>query len=373
MALSLKTFCLELFDALRQRYQVLAVSSPGPELRTITERGTPAVAVKMQRRISPVADLRSLIMLVRLFRRERPDMVHSITPKAGLLSMVAARIAGVPVRLHSFTGLVFPTAHGFKQRLLMTTDRLTCACATHIHAEGQGVRSDLLGYGITKKEVRVLHHGNIRGIDLPYYTLDNGIRDKAAAIRAEYGIADDTFVFIYAGRLVRDKGLVELMDAYSKLKKDGYRICLMLVGNEETDDPLPQTTRSYIADEPTVHSKGKWVEDLRPYYAAADALVFPSYREGFPNVVLEAGAMGLPSVVTDINGSREIIKDGENGLVVPPHDADSLYVGMKTLIDDRCNAARMGTQARLEIEDKFDARDIRQALIDYYSEIMNIE
>ncbi|MDE6655073.1 MAG: glycosyltransferase, partial [Muribaculaceae bacterium] len=303
VALSLKTFCLELFDVMRSKYQVLAVASPGPELRTITERGTPAEAVKMERQIAPLADLRSLIELVRLFRRERPDMVHSITPKAGLLSMMAARIAGVPVRMHSFTGLVFPTSHGFKRRLLMLTDRLTCACATHIHAEGQGVRSDLLRYGITKKEVRVLHHGNIRGVDLSHYAADDAMRQKGASIRKRYGMAEDTFVFIFAGRLVRDKGIVELMDAYSRLREEGYRVGLLLVGVEESADPLPEPTHVAIADDPTVYFTAEWTDDLRPYYAAANAMVFPSYREGFPNVVLEAGAMGLPSVVTDINGS----------------------------------------------------------------------
>lgn len=370
VALSLKTFCLELFDVMRQKYQLLAVSSPGPELQTITERGTPAKAVKMERQISPIADLCSLIKLVRLFHRERPDMVHSITPKAGLLSMVAARITGVPVRLHSFTGLVFPTSRGFKRCLLMLTDRLTCACATHIHAEGQGVRSDLLGYGITKKEVRVLHHGNIRGIDMPLYTTDDAMRREAAAIRERYGMAEDTFAFIFAGRLVRDKGLVELMEAHARLRDEGYRTHLLLVGIEEPADPLPEQTRAVISADPTVHFTGKWVEDLRPYYMAAQALVFPSYREGFPNVVLEAGAMGLPSVVTDINGSREIIEDGNNGLVVPPHDAQALYTAMKSIVKNRAAASRMGAQARKEVEEKYDARDIRQALLDYYSEIL---
>ena len=370
MALSLKTFCLELFDVMRSKYQVLAVSSPGPELRTITERGTPAEAVKMERQIAPLADLRSLIGLVRLFRRERPDMVHSITPKAGLLSMVAARIAGVPVRLHSFTGLVFPTSHGFKRSLLMFTDRLTCACATHIHAEGQGVRSDLLGFGITKKEVRVLHHGNIRGVDLPHYAVDDAMRQKGAAIRKRHGMAEDAFVFIFAGRLVRDKGIVELMEAYSRLRKEGYSVGLLLVGVKESADPLPEQTNAAIAGDPTVYFTAEWTDDLRPYYAAADAMVFPSYREGFPNVVLEAGAMSLPSVETDINGSREIITDGHNGLVVPLRNSGALHAAMKALIGDRTASKRMGAQARIEIEEKFDAHDVRQALMDYYSEIL---
>lgn len=368
--LSLRTFCLDLFDELRGRYQLLAVSSPGADLDIVEQRGTPVRAVKMERRISVVSDLRSLVALVRLFRKERPDMVHSITPKAGLLSMVAAWIARVPVRLHSFTGLVSPTATGLQRLVLTATDRLTCACATHIHAEGEGVRADLIKCGITGKELTVLHHGNIRGVDLDCYRTSEEVSRKALAIREELGIPDGAFTFIYVGRVVRDKGICELIQAYSSLRREGRDIHLLLVGVEEPDDPLSPDTRRMIFDDPAIHFTEKWVNDLRPYYCAAQALVFPSYREGFPNVVLEAGAMCLPSVVTDINGSREIVSDGVNGLVVPPRDPGALCDAMKELIDNPDILPRMGASARKVVEEKFDARDVRAALIEYYADIL---
>ena len=166
---SLDTFCRGLLSELQQEcgYEVVAVSSPGDRLDTLAAReGVRTVAVPMERHISPLKDLKSLWRLLRVFRRERPAMVHSMTPKAGLLSMMAAWICRVPVRLHTFTGLVFPTATGLTQKILVFTDRLTCACATHIVPEGEGVRNDLTSYRITAKPLKVLGHGNVRGIDL---------------------------------------------------------------------------------------------------------------------------------------------------------------------------------------------------------------
>ena len=171
---SLNTFCRGLLRELREQggYEVVAVSSPGDALREIEEReGVRTVAVPMERHISPLRDLKSLLGLISVFRKEKPTMVHSMTPKAGLLSMMAAWFCRVPVRVHTFTGLVFPTATGLTQKILILTDRITCACATHIVPEGEGVKNDLANYRITKKPLKVLGHGNVRGIDLDHLSL----------------------------------------------------------------------------------------------------------------------------------------------------------------------------------------------------------
>lgn len=369
--LSLKTFCLDLFDELRGSYDLLAVSSPGDDLDVVARRGTRVRSVKMERQISLLADIRALFSLVRLFRNERPDMVHSITPKAGLLSMMAALIAGVPVRLHSYTGLVFPTATGLKRKVLIATDKITCACATHIHAEGAGVRSDLLNGGITKKPITVLGHGNIRGIDFDHFVSTPDLVQKALSLRHDYGVPDGTLTFLFVGRLVRDKGIVELIEAYRRLRADGCDVSLLLVGVEEEGDALPPDIRAVILEDPTIHFTKRWVDDVRPYYEAADVLVFPSYREGFPNVVLEAGAFSLPAIVTDINGSREIVSDGINGIIVQPRQSTPLYHAMKSLVGSPAAIKEMGESALKNVKEKFDARDIRQALKNYYSEILN--
>ena len=210
---SLNRFCYGVLKELSLTYDVVGLSSPGPIIDTIREReGVRIIAVPMERRISLFKDIRSLFSLIRVFRTERPDMVHSMTPKAGLLCMIAAKITGVPVRVHTFTGLVFPTAVGLKKQVLMLTDRITCACATHVIPEGQGVKADLENYGITRKPMRVLGYGNVRGVDMDFYSRRQEVMEKASLIRD-----DKCFTFLTVGRLVRDKGINELIAAFKRL------------------------------------------------------------------------------------------------------------------------------------------------------------
>ncbi|WP_304806216.1 glycosyltransferase, partial [uncultured Muribaculum sp.] len=299
---------------LTKEYEVGVLSSPGEEWAMLDKYGDAVkrLEVPMERHISPLRDLRSLWRLVRVFRRERPDMVHSMTPKAGLLCMLAAWITRVPVRVHMFTGLVFPTATGLKRRILMATDRLTCACATHVLPEGEGVKRDLLNNGITRKPIKVLGYGNCRGIDLDRFdpTLSE-VQAEAAKLRKP-----EVFTFIAIGRLVGDKGINELVAAFSCLNRELPATRLILVGPQEKElDPLSPATLSEIESNPAIEAVGNQA-DVRPWLAAADCHVLASYREGFPNVVIEAGAMGLPSIVTDINGANEIIVEGKNGTIV---------------------------------------------------------
>lgn len=369
---SLDTFCNGLLQELRVRegYEVVAVSSPGTELGTVAVReGCRTVAVPMERHISPLKDLKSLVGLIRVFRREKPTMVHSMTPKAGLLSMMAAWICRVPVRLHTFTGLVFPTATGLTQKILILTDRITCACATHIVPEGEGVKNDLINYRITGKPLKVLGQGNVRGIDLGHY--DPGlpeVQTEAAKIRRP-----GVFTFVFVGRLVRDKGINELVAAFDRLNREIPATRLILVGRQESrlDPLLPETLAVMAANSDIEAVGGK--SDVRPWLAASDALVFPSYREGFPNVVIEAGAMGLPSIVTDINGSREIIIEDKNGTVIPPRDADALYRAMKRMVTDPVSASRMGAAARPLVASRYEQGYVRRCLKEYYREITLIQ
>lgn len=367
---SLNTFCKGLFKELQEHdgYEVVAVSSPGPALDEIrTREGVKTYAVAMERHISPLKDFVSLWRLIKVFHRERPTIVHSITPKAGLLSMMAAWIWRVPVRLHTFTGLVFPTATGLKQKILIATDRLTCACATHIVPEGVGVKNDLTAYKITKKPLKVLGHGNIRGIDLDRFNPDlKDVRSEAAKIRK-----DGILTFVFIGRLVGDKGINELVEAFCSLNLKYPKTRLILVGGKEQNlDPLRPETLCEIEINPSIEAVGRQ-SDVRPWLVASDIFVFPSYREGFPNVVIEAGAMGLPSIVTDINGSREIIIDGRNGLIIPPRSIDSLYRTMEMFVTDPELARRLAVEARLLIASRFEQSYVRRCLKEYYKEILN--
>lgn len=323
----------------------------------------------MERHISMLKDCKSLWQMWRVFLKEKPTMVHSMTPKAGMICMVAAWMAHVPVRVHTFTGFVFPTATGLKRRILMATDWLTCACATHVIPEGEGVKNDLLKNGITKKPLKVLGYGNVRGVNMKRYSLREDVRRKME----ENCLRDDSkFTFLFVGRIVRDKGINELCAAFERLHRDFSNTRLVLVGPYEDNlDPISEESRRIIRENDAIETFGtKTGEELLAYYAAADCFVLPSYREGFPNTVLEAGAMGLPSIVTDINGSREIIVEGENGMVIPPHNADALFEAMFTMINDKMAREKMAGKAREMIATRFEQGYVRKCLYEFYEDIL---
>ena len=361
MPQSLNTFCKEILKELSAEYDVIAVSSPGEALEEVHQReGVRVIAVPMHRRISLLNDLKSLWKMWRVMRRERPEMVHSMTPKAGLICMLSAWLARVPRRVHTFTGLVWPTSTGLKRRILMTTDWLTCACATHVIPEGEGVKNDLLNHHITRKPIKVLGYGNIRGINLSDYDP-----------QAYSAIARTGFTFVFIGRIVRDKGINELVEAFDRLHREHDDVRLVIVGPQEDDlDPVTPQTLERIKRGEGIEAVGRQ-SNVKPFYADADALVFPSYREGFPNVVIEAGAMGLPSIVTDINGSREIIIDGKNGVIIPPQDVNALYEAMKSFVEHPDLVARLAAEARPLIASRYEQGFVRRCLYDFYHEILN--
>ena len=362
---SLETFCKDMLRELNQRYEIVAVSSPLPELEVVaTREGVRTIAVKMERRISLKRDIVSLWQMYKVMRRERPWMVHSMTPKAGLMCMVAAWLARVPRRVHTFTGLVWPTATGLNRMILKTTDRILCACATHIIPEGNGVKNDLINGKITRKPMKVLANGNVRGIELDHYRRTAEVEEEAAKIRKE-GVL--TFVFI--GRLVRDKGIHELVEAFVRLNKENPYTRLVLVGRTEAElDPLNEETQHIIDTHDAIEAVGSQ-KDVRPWLAASDVLAFPSYREGFPNVVIEAGAMGLPSIVTNINGCNEIIIPGENGVIIPPRDADALYEAMREMSENDEKRVYLTKNARESVASRFDCQIVRRALYDFYASL----
>ena len=361
--MSLNTFCRGQLKMLSQYYDVIAVSSPDSELQELKEReGVKTIAVPMERHISIFKDISSLLNMIKVFRRERPDIVHSMTPKAGLISMLAARITGVPVRMHTYTGLVFPTETGMKQKILIWMDRLLCACATYINPEGKGVMNDLIKFGITKKPLHIIANGNVRGINLDVYSRNEDVMKKAETLRD-----DSRFTFCFVGRLVGDKGLNELVAAFEQLKKDGVKnIRLLMVGpKEEQLDPLKAETVDMMNGDDDIILCGMQT-DVRAYYAASDTFVFPSYREGFPNTVLEAGAMGLPAIVTDINGCNEIITNDVNGVIIPSHSEKALYDAMKYFVENDGKIKEMGVNARRVIETKFEQKMIWAELLKVY-------
>lgn len=365
--ISLEAFCNGMLKELSEKYEMIALSSPGEEMKTVADReGVRTIEVSMERHIAICKDIIALFKLICVFLRERPIMVHSMTPKAGLLCMMAAWLTRVPVRVHTFTGLVFPTSTGIKRKILMATDWLTCTCATHIIPEGEGVKNDLLRNGITKKPLKVLGYGNVRGIDMVRFDRRPEVMTLAQEIRK-----DDVFTFVFVGRIVRDKGINELCQAMEMLSGIAPARLLLIGPYEDELDPISLHSKDIIENNPSVEYLGsKYGDELLACFAAADCFVFPSYREGFPNTVLEAGAMGLPSLVTDINGSREIISQGENGFIIPPKDANALYKAMLDMIRNKPARERMAANARKMIASRFEQGFVRKCLLDFYDEIL---
>ena len=367
---SLDVFCRGMLKELSEKYKVVALSSPGKPLDRVREReGVRTIAVPMERHISLKKDLKALLSMIKTLRKERPYMIHSMTPKAGLLCMVAGKLTGVPVRIHTFTGLVWPTSTGLKRKILMLTDKLTCACATHIIPEGEGVKNDLIAGKITKKPLKVLGYGNVMGVDMEHFSR----RPEVLKLAEELNLRDASkFTFLFVGRIVKDKGINELVNAFKKLYSEYPDIRLIMVGPYEDNlDPINQETRDAISAYDNIVVVGKKMgEELLAYYAAADCFVMPSYREGFPNTVLEAGAMGLASIVTDINGSREIIVDGENGMIVPPQNEERLYQAMKVMLTSQADREKLAGNARKMIADRFEQSFVRKCLYEYYDEVI---
>ncbi len=346
-------------------FEVVGVAADTGRMEGIARReGVRCVDLPMHREISPMADLRSLWRMIRLIHRERPDIVHANTPKGSLLALVASWLCRVPVRIYYVTGLRFETATGAMRTLLKTMERITCRCATEVIPEGDGVARTLRAEGITRRPLRKVHNGQIRGINLEYL--------NPGQVKVERTTQPGVTTFIFIGRIVGDKGISELAWAFDRLYRDtGGNVRLLLVGDyEDALDPVDDSARRLLRENPAVTFAGLQ-SDIRPWLAASDVLVLPSYREGFPNVVLEAGAMGLPVVVTDVNGADEVITEGYNGLIVPRRDADALYKAMSRMHSEPEERRAMAAVARGVIVEKFDRHDIWVAMRKRYIELLN--
>lgn len=355
---------------LNQYFEIVCVSGEGKDLDEMKEReGVETFPIEMERKISPFKDFISLIKLYFLFLKEKPQIVHSITPKAGLLTMLAGKMAGVPIRMHTFTGLIFPTKKGFVQKLLIKTDQLLCWSATNIYPEGKGVKEDLIKYKITSKYLKVLANGNVNGIDLDFFSKNKINLTEQNTLKNELNIHNNDFVFIFVGRLVSDKGINELIEAFSNIKESNVK--LILVGPLESElDPLLPQTLIEITNNQNIISVG-FQKDVRPYLALANVFVFPSYREGFPNVVMQAGAMELPSIVSDINGCNEIIIEGVNGTIIPAKNSDEILKAMLKLLSDNnyCNALK--NNARSMIQSRYEQSVVWNALLNEYEVLIS--
>lgn len=372
--LSLNVLLKGQLSFLNRHFDIIGISSKGELLDEVSKReGVVVIPVEMERGISPLKDYKSLMKLYRVIKLEKPDIVHSITPKAGLLTMLAGKMAGVPIRIHTFTGLIFPSKKGLLRNLLIKMDQLLCWAATDIYPEGLGVKNDLFKFKITTKPLKVIANGNVNGIDLTYFSIDNCDQQNLQNLRMNLNILPQDFVFVFVGRLVGDKGINELVEAFKALRNTPIikgSIKLILVGPLETElDPLLDVTLKEIQSNPNIISVG-FQKDVRPYFAISDALVFPSYREGFPNVVMQAGAMGLPAIVSDINGCNEIVVEGENGMIIPVKNSVAIQEAMNRLLVDKNYFSILKQNARKMISERYEQQVVWDALLKEYKELI---
>ncbi|KAA5825601.1 glycosyltransferase family 4 protein [Algibacter amylolyticus] len=321
-----------------EHYDIIGVSSNDKHnsLKKIAlQESIPTIGIDMTRKITPFKDLVSAYKLYKLFKKEKPFIVHSHTPKAGTLSMIAAKFAGVPHRLHTIAGLPLLVATGKKRWLLNTVEKITYAFATMIYPNSHGLYHIILEESFTTtKKLKVIANGSSNGIDVEQFNPNIFDINKKKNLKASLNINETDFVFLFVGRLVADKGIKELLEAFNSISKTYKNVKLLLVGDFETElDPLDERTLEIKDTNPQIISTG-WATDVRPYFAIADVLAFPSYREGFPNVVMQAGAMELPAIVTNINGCNEIIIEGENGCIIPVRDAEALYDAMLNVYNE---------------------------------------
>jgi glycosyltransferase involved in cell wall biosynthesis len=320
----------------KKYYSVTLVSAQKEQLAQLAkEQGVAYFPLEMTRKITPLQDLRCLIQLIRFLREEKPHIIHSHTPKAGIIGMLAAFIARIPVRMHTVAGLPLMEAKGLKKRILYALERLTYRCATHVYPNSEGLMDFIQEKKLAgNTPLKRLGRGSSNGIDVDYFNPDLISAKRQDELRKQWKIGHDDFVFLFIGRLVGDKGVNELVAAFEQLANKIPAVKLLLVGPQEpTLDPLDQVTITAIDKNPNILSTG-YQKDVRPFLKMAQVFVFPSYREGFPNVVLQAGAMGVACIVSDINGCNEIIEDEVNGFVVPPKQVQPLTKKMQSLYED---------------------------------------
>jgi len=360
---------------MQQYYDVTIICSDKQRLKKVGEaEGVKTYPVGLTRRITPLKDLIALWKLYRYFRKEKPDIVHTHTPKAGLIGMLAARWAKVPHRLHTVAGMPLMETTGLKRKILHLTEKITYRCAQHIYPNSKGLQEFIVKNRFCPEtQLKIIGNGSSNGIDTTYFIPKFLTHIQKEALKEKLGIPMNAFIFCFVGRLVKDKGINELVQAFTEVHRTFLYAKLLLVGPLERElDPLTPETENEIKYNPNIFSVG-FQADVRPYLAISDIFVFPSYREGFPNVVMQAGAMGLPCIVTDINGCNEIIEDGVNGLIIPPKNTERLKEKMRSMLENSPLRNQLKQQAREMIVSRYEQQQVWDALLEEYGRVMRCE
>ena len=328
--------------------------------------------IEMTRKITPIQDLKCLIKLFIFLKKNKPLIVHSHTPKAGIIAMLSSYLANIPIRMHTVAGLPLLEEKGIKRVVLNFIEKLTYRCSTNVYPNSSGLKNIILENKFTKiNKLTIIANGSSNGIDTSYFNPELFSKEKQQTLRRNLKIRNDDFVFIFVGRIVGDKGINELVEAFEKLSKDNSKVKLLLVGQYEDNlDPLKKQTKFIINNNEQIVSVG-YQNDVRPYFSIADSLVFPSYREGFPNVVMQAGAMGLCSIVSNINGCNEIIENNKNGIIIPVKDTNEIHDAMIKICYDKNLFMKLKLNSRSLIKKRYQRELIWTSLLKEYNNLLN--
>ena len=352
---------------------VAGITSPGPELaQWEAELGIDIHPVSMPRNITPLQDLQALARLTATLRTLAPDILHAHTPKGGLLGMIAATLAAVPHRVYHMRGLLTATATGPRLAMFTWAERLTCALAHEVICVGHSLREAAIAQRLAPaSKLHVMAGGSGQGVDAAgrFDPERPELVTAAQGIRHDHGIPADAFVVGFVGRLVRDKGVVELAQAWTQVVATYPQAHLLVVGPFEQRDAVPKDTIHLLNSTPSIHLAGP-TRDPAPYYKAMDLVVLPTYREGFPNVPLEAAAMGLPVVATDIPGCTDAVAHGLTGTLVPPADAPALARALGEYMGNPSKARAHGQAGRQRVLREFSPERISQEIHDLYQALL---
>ena len=354
-------------------YEVIAISSEKNYLmRCAKSEGVRYKHIEMTRKITPFKDIISLFNLIIFLIKEKPLIIHSHTPKAGILAMLASRITNVPIRLHTVGGLPLMEERGGKKKLLESIEKLTYRLSTYVFTNSTGLRKYIIQNNFTSNnKIKVIGNGSSNGIDFNYFSPTQVSNVEKINLKLSLGIVEEDFNFVFVGRIVADKGINELVKAFDNLTHYSKVIKLILVGAQELDlDPLNKNTLKILNTNKQIIKVG-FQADIRPYLAISKVLVFPSYREGFPNVLLQAGAMGLPVIATNINGCNEIITNYENGLLIPKKSVNEIEIALLTLKNNEILYKKLESNARSMIVSRYDRKIICRNILEEYQNMEN--
>lgn len=350
-------------------YEVLMVSADGKELAdVIAHEKCRHKIVPLTRKITPFQDLKCLFQLIKLFRKEKPDIVHSHTPKAGLLGMLAAKICGVKTRIHTVAGLPMMVEKGAKFQLLKFIEKITYSVATNVWPNSASLKKYIVENKLAKtSKLDIIGKGSSNGINLERFNTAGLMLNKIADIETQIQYSKQNTYLLFMGRLVKDKGIVELMNAFTQLQPNYPELRLILAGDfENTLDPLPQDTINAIKNNPSVIHIS-WTNEVEYFMHLADAFVFPSHREGFPNVLLQAAAMKLPVICSKIAGNVDIVQDNKTGLIFNSGNVEELKNAIEFALTHQNKMAEMAGDLQKIIFADYQHTAVWQKILHQYS------